>query len=170
MDPSPSVPGSQPGHPAEAAPAAGLNPRAPGTCREASASLLARLRAAPARARRVSVLLVAVMVFSLADLDMTLAYASSGGMIEANPLARAVMAYGSSKMLAVWKIASLVLCVGILFRARLRPSAEVATWVCFLALVWLSFRWEMYNEQMPHIAHTVLVDTGTELHEQLMSD
>jgi len=118
----------------------------------------------------VCVLLTAVMLFSLADLDMTLAYASSGGMLESNPLARAVMAYGSSGTLAVWKIASVVLCVGILFRTRARPSAEAATWLCFFVLVWLSFRWEMYNEQMPQIAHAVLADTESELHQQLMTD
>ena len=121
-----------------------------------------RARNVPARSRRVAILLVAVMIISLADLDMTLAYAASGGMIEANPLARAVMSYGSSGVLAVWKIASVALCVGILFRTRSRRSAEIATWACFLVLVWLSFRWEKYNEQMPLIASTVLAEPDTE--------
>jgi hypothetical protein len=121
-------------------------------------SWLTRLRGTSARSRRVSVLLTAVLLISLADLDMTLAYATSGGMIEANPIARAVMSYGSSGVLAAWKLASVALCVGILFRTRARRSAEIATWVCFLMLVWLSFRWEKYNEQMPIFGSTVMVD------------
>ena len=116
-----------------------------------------RLRTAPPRSRRIGILLIAVMFISLADLDMTLAYASSGGMLEANPIARAVMSYGSSAILAVWKLLSLALCVGILFRARRKTITEVATWVCFGALVWLSFRWASYNEQAPLMSSTVLV-------------
>lgn len=123
---------------------------------------LARLKSAPARSRRVGLLLGAVLIISMADLDMTLAYAASGGMIESNPLARAVMTYGSSGMLALWKVLSVVLCVWILFRARARRSAEIATWVCFLALVWLTFRWQRYNEQMPAIAHVVMSEPDPE--------
>jgi hypothetical protein len=117
-----------------------------------------RLREAPARSRRIGLLLVAVLLISLADLDMTLAYATSGGMLEANPIARAVMSYGSSRILTVWKLLSVGVCVWILFRTRRRFSAEVATWACFAALVWLSFRWVTYNEQMPVIATQVMVD------------
>ena len=116
----------------------------------------------PARSRRVNILLVAVLAMSLADLDMTLAYANSGAMIEANPLARALISHGSSGMLAAWKLLSVTLCMGILYRARTRRSAEIAAWVCFLPLVWLIFRWEKYNEQMPLIANTVLASPDQE--------
>lgn len=121
-----------------------------------------RLGEAPPRSRRIGILLVAVLLISLADLDMTLAYASSGGMLEANPIARAVMSYGSSKVLAAWKLLSLLLCTWILFRARGKVLTEVATWVCFGALVWLSFRWESYNEQAPMMSTTVLVTAEME--------
>ena len=86
---------------------------------------------------------------SLADLDMTLAYAQSVGLLESNPLARLVMTYGSSWMLALWKVASVGLCVFILFKARRTRYAEIAAWICFMVLVWLSVRWCDYNNQVP---------------------
>lgn len=111
--------------------------------------LLARAAQPISRSRRVSILLSGVVVMSLADLDMTLAYARSVGLLEGNPLARLVMTYGSSWMLALWKAASVGLCVFILFKARRTRHAEVAAWICFLVLVWLSVRWADYNDEVP---------------------
>src|SRR5262245_53029298 len=113
------------------------------------ADLLNRAAQPAARSRRVCILLAGILVMSLADLDMTLSYARSLGLLEGNPIARLVMTYGSAWVLALWKIASVALCVFILFRARRTRYAEVAAWVCFVVLVWLSVRWMIYNDQMP---------------------
>lgn len=113
------------------------------------ARALARAAEPASRSRRVCLLLAGVLVMSLADLDMTLAYARSVGLMEENPLARLVMTYGSAWVLALWKIASVGLCLFILYKARRTRYAEIAAWICFAVLVWLSVRWTTYNNEMP---------------------
>jgi len=49
-------------------------------------------------------------------------------------------------ILVGWKIASVVVAVGILYRARLTRSGEIGAWVAALVLVWLTFRWMSYND------------------------
>jgi hypothetical protein len=97
-------------------------------------------------------LLGAIAVMSVADLAMTLEYATSVGLFESNPIARAVMAYGSTGLLAFWKLASVGVCLWILFRTRGTRAGECGAWVCFGALAWLSFHWTGYNAQMAEIA------------------
>lgn len=88
---------------------------------------------------------------SLGDLDMTLLYLRQTGMIEENPLARAVMMMGSPLLLAAWKLLSLALCVFLLYRFRHHRAAELGVWVCFLTLAWLCLRWVSYTEEIPQI-------------------
>lgn len=104
------------------------------------------------RPRRVVLLLAAIALMSVADLIMTVEYASSVGLFEGNPVARAVMSYGSTPLLACWKLASVGVCLWILFRTRRTGSGEFGAWVCVAALAWLSFRWTGYNAQMAEIA------------------
>jgi uncharacterized membrane protein YqjE len=73
-------------------------------------------------------------------------------MLEANPIARLVMAYNSPLLLAMWKMTSVGLAVGILFWARHRGRTEIATWFCFLVLTWLTCRWAVYNDQVGALA------------------
>lgn len=101
---------------------------------------------------------------SLADLDMTLAYARSVGLLEGNPIARLVMAYGSAWILALWKLASVGLCLFILFRARRTRYAEIAAWICFIVLVWLSVRWVTYNEEVPLLTSYMASQDGARDH------
>ena len=74
---------------------------------------------------RVTLLLCGVVLLSLADLYMTLVHLMSFGMIEANPLARGIMAYGSPAALVVWKLVTVLTAVGILFYARRKASAKL---------------------------------------------
>jgi uncharacterized membrane protein YqjE len=104
------------------------------------------------RGRRVSILLAAILVMSIGDLYMTLTHLTTTGMLEANPLARLIMAYNSPMLLAAWKMSSVGLAVGILFWARHRGRTEIATWFCFLVLTWLTCRWTIYNDQISTLA------------------
>jgi hypothetical protein len=99
---------------------------------------------------RVTVLLCGVVLLSLADLYMTLVHLMSFGMIEANPLARGIMAYGSPAALIVWKLVTVTTAVGILFYARRRRAAEVGAIFCCCVLLWLTGRWIAYNAQVGH--------------------
>ena len=106
------------------------------------------------RSRRVVVLLAAIILMSLGDLYMTLEHLTQIGMPEANPLAHAIIQYGSRSVLIAWKLATVILAVGILFYARRRWSAEAAALFCCGVLTWLSARWLDYSE------HMLKVDTG----------
>ena len=93
------------------------------------------------RSRRVIALALAIVLMSSVDLYLTLLYVTSMGMNELNPLARAMMSYESPTVLAVWKFATVALCLGILFYIRTRRSAEIGAWVGFLVLGWLMTHW-----------------------------
>lgn len=100
------------------------------------------------RARRVVLLLIGVVLMSLADLHMTLVHLSSAGMLEGNPLARLVISYNSPGVLVLWKLATLTLTVGILFRAKSSRSGEIGAWLCFLVLAGLMVQWDMYSREV----------------------
>ena len=69
-------------------------------------------------------------------------------MAEGNPLARGIMAYNSPQALVAWKLATVGLGVGILFYARRRLAAELAAVFCCAVLMWLTLRWNSYNDQV----------------------
>jgi hypothetical protein len=96
------------------------------------------------RGQRVTLLLIATFLMGLADLALTLTYVTSIGMVEANPIARFVMEHGSAALVVLWKLATMVLGLGILFWARRSKGAEVGTWVCFMVMAALSFHWLTY--------------------------
>lgn len=99
---------------------------------------------------RVTALLSGVVLMSLADLYMTLVHLMSFGMIEANPLARGIMAYGSPAALIIWKLVTVMTAVGILFYVRKRRVGEVGAVFCCAVLMWLTGRWIAYNAAVGH--------------------
>ncbi|MBS0197260.1 MAG: hypothetical protein JSR77_10925 [Planctomycetes bacterium] len=100
------------------------------------------------RSRRVGIILAATFVMSMADLAMTLTYATSIGMMEVNPIARAVMALGSPAALCVWKIATAGFGLGVLYAFRTRFKAEIAAWVCFIAMTLLMCHWFNFSRDI----------------------
>lgn len=97
------------------------------------------------RARIVIALLAGVVLMSLGDLYMTLTYATRVGMIEANPVARFIMGYNSPALVIAFKVLTLGLGVGIIYRYRRSNYAFYAACICFGVLCWLTFRWVEYN-------------------------
>ena len=104
------------------------------------------------RSRRVLMLLTAILLLAAGDLFMTLQYATSIGFEEANPIARHVMSHGSLTLIILWKLASVVVCLGCLWMTRRTRLGELATWACLLIMIWLCFRWVEYNQQMDRAA------------------
>jgi uncharacterized membrane protein YhfC len=100
---------------------------------------------------RVIALLTAVVLFSLADLYMTLTHLLHFGMLEANPVARKIMQLGSPATLILWKLVTVGIAVGILFWARRRWTAEWAAAFCCFVMIWLTGRWAVYNLQAPEM-------------------
>ncbi|MBX3360271.1 MAG: hypothetical protein KF912_12905 [Phycisphaeraceae bacterium] len=102
-------------------------------------------RPAGARASRVLWLVGLTVTVAFADLYMTLIHATSVGLHEANPLARALMLYNCPWVVVAFRSLTIILFALVLIRARTRPSAEIAAWTCALVMVWLLFRWDEYN-------------------------
>lgn len=98
----------------------------------------------PARPWRVSVLIIAIVLTSLADLGLTLTFLTSVGMAEANPLARAVIGTGSIWAIVGFKVALSGVAAGILFGARKTRTGEIGAWVGALIMAWLLVRWDAY--------------------------
>ena len=115
-------------------------------------SLLTQASRPRVRALRVSLLLLATVLTGVIDLLLTLNYVTSIGMIELNPLARLLMKYDGPSGIVLWKLLTLSLAVGILFRARHRRFAEVAAWCCFLVSIALALRWGWFVVSVTHMA------------------
>ena len=111
------------------------------------------------RSRRVLALGLAIALMSGVDLYLTLLYVTSMGMNEMNPLARAMMSYQSPTVLALWKFATVALCLGILIYIRTKRSAEIGAWVGFLILGWLMSHWVYFI----HETHNLNLEVVQEL-------
>lgn len=99
------------------------------------------------RAIRVVCLTFAMVLMSLADLQITMMYLRTVGMGEGNPVARFVMGHGSPALLVVWKCASVSLTALVFVRYRDRRFTEGACWFACLVLVWLLMQWTTYAEE-----------------------
>ncbi|QOJ01266.1 MAG: hypothetical protein HRU70_12540 [Phycisphaeraceae bacterium] len=109
--------------------------------------------AAPtARPTRVSLVLLAVAMVSLLDLDLTLHYAGTTGMIEHNPIARELLATGSVGLVVLWKVLTAGLAIGILYAHRRHRSAELGAWLCLAIMLWLTARWVHFNSEVSLLA------------------
>lgn len=100
------------------------------------------------RAFRVGLLVVVCALISLADLEMTLLFTQSVGMVELNPIARLVMAADNPLAVIAFKVVTASFGLGTLYWHRRRPYAEYGAWVCFLTLFWLSARWFTFTSQV----------------------
>lgn len=106
-----------------------------------------RLLVIPARPVRVSALIIAIVLVSLADLALTLTFLTSVGMAEANPLARAVIGTGSVAAVVGFKLVLSAVAVGILWLARRSHAGEMGAWAGALIMGWLLIRWDAYISQ-----------------------
>lgn len=102
------------------------------------------LRMLANRPFRVVLLVAAIAAMSLVDLYLTLLFLTHTGMSEANPLARAMIAYQSPAILAAWKCTTVLLSVGILIYIRDRRSAELGAWIGAVVLALLMAHWTRY--------------------------
>ncbi len=117
------------------------------------------------RTGRVLWLLAGITVLSLADLLLTLTYMMSVGMNEGNPIAAwIVTATQSPWALAMYKLVTVTICVGLLYRVRHQRVGELAAWCSLLILVALSVWWNQYARYQPLLPRgEVLVMAGPDL-------
>lgn len=101
---------------------------------------------------RVILLGTAIAAMSVVDFYLTLLYLTHTGMSEANPVARAIIAYQSPAVLGLWKALTVSLCVGILYLIRERRSAELGAWVGAMVLGWLMIHWGRYVDYKQQVS------------------
>jgi hypothetical protein len=136
-----------------------------GQATEQSLSWVSRVLSDKARRIRVVTLLVAIFAMSMGDLYMTVTYASQVGMIEMNPLARALMRGDSHVPIILFKLATVGISTGLLFKVRGTRVGELACWAGLVGLLWLTIRWVDYNKAMVELTpalHTLAnVEAGS---------
>jgi hypothetical protein len=107
------------------------------------------------RSRRVVVLLCAIVLLSIADLTVTLAYLRGTGMMEANPLAAFLIRWTQSSLsLVCFKLLTVGICVSLLYKLRRNVEGELAAWCGVAILVFMSVQWRQYaeNVELPTVA------------------
>jgi len=119
------------------------------------------LRAVGTRPFRVITLVTMIAIMSVMDLYLTLLYVTNTGMSEANPFARAMMGYQSPTILALWKLATVVLSLGILVVIRTKRSAEIGAWIECFVLGWLMIHWTVYIETTSDQTHQIVQSEGS---------
>ncbi len=98
-----------------------------------------------ARSRRVIALLGAVVLLSLGDLLVTLAYLKSVGLMEANP----IVAYLIESTQSVWVLAgykglTVGICATVLFCLRRHREGEIGAWCAAAILGLTALQWHQY--------------------------
>jgi hypothetical protein len=97
------------------------------------------------RAFRVGLALALTAALSLVDLVLTSYMATHGGMFEVNPIARVLMReLGATWPLAGFKLATLAVATGILYRVRCRWQGELGAWAAAAILVGVLINWGVY--------------------------
>lgn len=109
------------------------------------------------RPLRVTTLVIASFLLTLADLAMTLEHMLGVGLFEQNPIARMLALHGSAEALIALKIVSFIPFCGIAWLLRRRPQGEVMAWIVTLLLIGLMIQWTGYNASVhtitPYLGH-----------------
>lgn len=107
--------------------------------------------------RRVSLLILAILMMSLADLICTITYMRAVGMVELNPIARYLTAAGDGAPLVAFKSFTMVLSAWLLFVCRRHRRAEVCAWLGASILLVLTGHWVHYNSTVQGITREIVV-------------
>jgi hypothetical protein len=115
------------------------------------------------RPRRVIVLLAGIIVLSIADLIVTLAYLNADRMMEANPIAAYLISTTQSAWaLASFKALTVGICVALLYRVRHHVVAEAAAWFGMGVLTLMCIMWYSYSSHFDGAEDILLAQTLTQ--------
>ncbi len=114
------------------------------------------------RSERVTWLLAGVVILSFVDLFLTISYLTSVGMSEGNPIAVWLLHTTNSVWpLALYTVATVAVCVSLLYFNRRKRQSELASWCAMIILVALSIWWNQYSQYQPYLPiaddHIVMV-------------
>jgi hypothetical protein len=105
--------------------------------------------AARSRIVRINLLVVGALAMGIADLLCTLAYLTSVGMVELNPIARHMIRIGGADQLIMFKLFTMALSSGIIYLIRRHPRAEFCAWASVAIMLCLTVHWVQYNRLVP---------------------
>ena len=112
----------------------------------------------PHRPRRVALLVAGIIVLSVADLLVTLAFLHANSMVEANPIAAYLIRVTQSAwVLAAYKALTVLICVALIFKVRKHLAGEVAAWCAMGILTVMAVMWAQYSEQFDDPQHITLM-------------
>jgi hypothetical protein len=97
----------------------------------------------------VIALLAAVAAMSAIDLALTLGFMQTIGMFEDNPIVRLIVAQTESAAavaLGVFKTATVLVSVGVLYTLRTRVQGEIGAWIAAMVLVAVCVQWSQYAD------------------------
>jgi len=114
-----------------------------------------RARLPSAHTRRLTLLLLAMALMGIADLQCTLTYMCGVGMIELNPLARSMVEIAGAQQLVVFKVFTIVLSCGALYLARRDRRAEWCAWLCSAMLLGVCVHWTLYNREVSALTNEI---------------
>jgi hypothetical protein len=109
------------------------------------------------RCRRIGWLMLAMTLMGIADLLCTLTYMRTSGMLEANPVARLVLATGDADQLVMFKALTILLTCGTLYLARRHRQAELSAWTCTAMMLVLTLHWINYNRSVSAFTNDMAV-------------
>ena len=110
------------------------------------------------RTTRVRRLLLVIAGLSVVDLFVTLFYMKTVGMYEANPIVHALAESAHPvAAIALFKLASLAIGVGLLYGFRRRTTAYIGAWLMVGVLTWLTVQWARYGFVMADLDLMTLV-------------
>ncbi len=108
-----------------------------------------------AGSRRVILLIAAILMMGVADLLCTLAYMTTIGLPEANPIARWLARFGTTETIVGFKLLTMGLSCWCLYVKRAERRMEVCAWACAAILLALSIHWIGFNRSITE--HTNLI-------------
>lgn len=104
------------------------------------------------RSSRVLLLLGCILILSAADLLLTVIHLQHFGLAEANPIVIfLVQSFQSLWVLAAFKLATVTLCLGFLFRARHHVAGEYGAWVATIILTIVLLVWQDYSDTVEEL-------------------
>lgn len=110
-----------------------------------------------ARARRIGLLIVAIVLMGAADLMYSLIYMRGIGMMEVNPIARRMIEINGVMQLVMFKTLTMLLAGSALYLGRFHRRTELCGWGCTLLMLGLTMHWVRYNRDVIHLANDIAV-------------
>ena len=106
----------------------------------------------PSRSSRVLLLLGCILILSGADLLLTIFHLQHFGLAESNPIVVfLVETFRSLWVLAAFKLATVALCLGFLYRARHHVVGELGAWLGTIILTVVLMVWYDYSDTVEEL-------------------